>query len=126
MIDVHGSFHGSADMLCYWEETFDATPDSRFQDHPELPGYNSKSGGFCVLLGASAGRTQKYTKSPTFTVISTMMLVVCIFTALTTGEIVKSYSTLGLTVDNLFYVILGEFDYEELEQARTRAPQPKP
>ena len=40
------------------------------------------------------------------------------------GRHVKSYSTLGRTVDNLFYVILGEFDLDELRQARTRAPEP--
>ena len=37
------------------------------------------------------------------------------------GRHVQSYSTLGRTVDNLFYVILGEFDYDELTQAHTRA-----
>ena len=33
------------------------------------------------------------------------------------GRHIKSYSSLALTVDNLFYVILGEFDYGELKQA---------
>ena len=42
------------------------------------------------------------------------------------GRHVKSYSTLGRTVDNLFYVILGDFDLDELRQARTRAPEPEP